>query len=445
MRRLVTAYRTWQDRHFMDDRRAVAHPVSPYSRHFFLALVVLVVTLLVWSNFAMLDEVTRGDGKVVLSKDTQIIQNLEGGIVSEILIESGSVVNPGDVLLRIDDTRFSSNFMESAVEHLTLKAETARLEAEATGSKMVIPEGLAGDALQIMQNEENLFAVRRNELDSSLEVIEQQRNQIKQQRFELISSEQRLRESLKLAKKELAITEPMLAGGAVSEIEVLRLRREVNELEGQVEAAGMAINKVNAALEENRNKSQETENRFKTEAQRELNEKRSKVSMLEKSLPALEDRVARTTVRSPVRGVVKRLMVKTVGGVVQPGSDLVEIVPLGDRLQIEARIRPSDIAFLYPKQRAMVKFTAYDFGIYGGLEGELEQISADTIFDEKSEESYYRVLLRTAKSELIHNGESLPIIPGMVVNVEVMTGQKSVLDYLLKPLLKTRQRAMTER
>ncbi len=445
MSRFAAAYRAWLDRHFMDEQEAVEHAISPYSRRFFLALVALMVIMFIWSNFAMLDEVTRGDGKVVLSKDIQTIQNLEGGIVSEILVEAGKVVNEGDVLIRIDDTRFSSTYMESAVEHLTLKAEIARLEAEAAGAEMVIPEGLTGDELQIMENELNLFKVRNNELHSSLEVIAQQGNQIKQQRLELISSEKRLKESLKLARKELAITEPMLASGAVSEVDVLRLQRDVNDLEGQVEMAAMSINKATAALEENKNKASEIENRFKTEAQRNLNEKRSKASMLEKSLPALEDRLLRTTVRSPVKGVVKRLLVKTVGGVVQPGSDLIEIVPLGDRLLIEARIRPSDIAFLYPKQRAVVKFTAYDFGIYGGLEAELEQISADTIFDEASGESFYHVLLRTAKSELSHNGETLPIIPGMVVSVEVLTGQKSVFDYIMKPILKTKQRAMTER
>jgi membrane fusion protein, adhesin transport system len=442
---LRRAWLAWRDSRFMADRVAIEHTVNPLSEILLFAVVVLLVTALIWANFAMLDEVTRGEGKVVPSRDIQRVQNLEGGIISEILVEAGSLVEAGDILLRIDDTLFTSSFQENRAERSALEARIARLRAETEDREMEIPGGLAVAELNLYQAERSLWQERRRELETTLAVLAQQAIQIEQQQKELVASQGRIATSLRLANQELSILAPMLTAGVVSELGVLRLQRQINDLEGQLEMAATAIVKAEAALAENRGKVSEVKARQRSQAREALNGDLLQLRLREESMTALRDRVQRTAVRSPVRGVVKQLLVRTIGGVVQPGSDLVEIVPIDDRLLIEGNIRPADIAFIHPGQQAMVKFTAYDFAIYGGLKAELSQISADTIVQQSSGESFYRILLRTDNSELHYQGRSLPIIPGMVVTIEILTGRKSVLDYLLKPILKTRQIAMTER
>ncbi|HEB97564.1 MAG TPA: HlyD family type I secretion periplasmic adaptor subunit [Sedimenticola thiotaurini] len=430
----------------MSDSAAAVLQETPRGGRLILWMTVLFVGVaLAWASWATLDEVTSGVGQVIPSKHIQVIQNLEGGILAELLVSEGDTVEEGQVLLQIDDTRFSSSLRETRLAYYALRAKAARLQAEASGEAFQVPDEVAENYPGIVAQEQTLYQTRKKELEAGRSILREQHNQIRQELKELEAKSRSLRKTLELAKKELKMTQPLVAAGAVSEVEVLRLRRTVSELEGELESARLAIPRTRSRLAEAGKKIAESELRFRNEAHAELNEVNAELSKLGETSVALEDRVKRTAVRSPVKGTVKQIMVNTIGGVIQPGMDLMEIVPLEDYLLVEARVRPSDIAFLHPGQRAVVKITAYDFAIYGGLDGELEHISADTIKDEVDGESYYLVRVRTGKTHLGSDEHPLPIISGMQAEVDILTGKKSVMDYLLKPVLRARQKALRER
>ena len=409
-----------------------------------LAVLAFVVVAVAWAHWATLDEVTSGDGKVIPSSHLQVVQSLDGGIVGEILIEEGQRVEQGQVLVRIDDTRFASTYEEGWLQYLELTARVARLRAEIDGVDFVPPAEVAERQPELVASERALFASRKREYASALAILGQQSEQRRQELKELENREGQLRRSHGLAKKELAITRPLAERGVISEVELLRLEREVNDLRGELESVLLNIQRARSALSESERKVEEYKEAYRSETLAELNTRQGELSRARALVRGSEDRVTRATVRSPVTGIVKTLRVKTLGGVVQPGEGIVEIVPEEEKLLVEAHIRPKDIAFLHPGQQAMVKFTAYDFSIYGGLEAELEQISADTIVDEQGE-SFYRIRVRTERSRFGTEQEPLPIIPGMTATVDILTGEKSVLDYLLKPILKARQEALRER
>ncbi|MCO6059564.1 HlyD family type I secretion periplasmic adaptor subunit [Pseudomonas sp. MOB-449] len=404
----------------------------------------LLLVALGWAHFAVLEEVTTGEGKAIPSSKVQVIQNLEGGIVSEILVREGQVVDKGTVLLRLDDTRFLSNKGESEADRLALAARVERLSAEAEGREMALPEEITRDAPQLAEDELSLYRARAQRLDSEQRILNEQLQQKKQELAEFRSKSGQYRSSLGLIQQELNMSQPLVKAGAISQVEILRLQRSAVETRGELEATNLAIPRAESAMSEIERKMEESRLSFRSDALKELNEARTELSKITSSSKAIDDRVSRATVISPVHGVIKQLKVNTIGGVVQPGSDLVEVVPLEDSLLIEARIRPQDVAFLHPGQKAMVKFTAYDYTIYGGLKADLELISADTITDEEGK-SFYLIQVRTEKNHLGKDGHPLLIIPGMVATVDIITGQKSVLDYLLKPVLKARQEAMRER
>jgi membrane fusion protein, adhesin transport system len=365
------------------------------SSHVILFTVVLFfVIAIAWAKWAILDEVTRGMGKVIPSTQIQVIQNLEGGIVKEITVKEGDIVSKGQKLLVLDDTRFKSSYREAQVKQNLLTLKVARLDAEVEKKPFIIP-------LDIQKKFPSRAKQARMQFESRQQEIQQ------------------LQRSYELALEELELTKPLVAKGAASAVEVLRQERQTNDL----------LNAVNS---------------FTSATLNELNNSRSELAGLYHSSLALRDRLTRTTVQSPVKGIVKQLKINTVGGVIQPGMDLMEIVPLDDSLLIEAKIRPQDIGFLHSNQKANVKITAYDYSIYGGLDGIVEQISADTITDE-DDESYYIIRVRTNKNHLGNTATKLNIIPGMAANVDILTGHKSVLDYLLKPILKARQNALRER
>ncbi|OUR72731.1 hemolysin secretion protein D [Methylophaga sp. 41_12_T18] len=397
-----------------------------------------------WAYETTLDEVTRGDGKVVPSSKIQVIQNLEGGILSEVLITEGQIVEKGQVLLKIDDTRFASSFRETQLKYLELLARTARLQAESEGSALIIPDDVSRDSPDLANNERALYQSRQLELKSAISVLKQQEQQRRQELVERQARQKQLERSSELSNKELQMSEPLVTAGVMSEVELLRLKRTVNELDGDMEANRLAIPRIRSTLSEVRHKINEQKVRFKTEAALQLSENRAELARTKETIFSLEDRVTRTQVRSPVKGTIKLLKINTVGGIIQPGMDLIEIVPVEDNLLIEARIRPADIAFLRPGQEAMIKLTAYDFSIYGGLPAKLERISADTITDDK-DESFYLIYLRTDKNFIDSSKGSLNIIPGMTATVDILTGKKSVLDYLLKPILKAKNEALRER
>ncbi|MEX1200881.1 MAG: HlyD family type I secretion periplasmic adaptor subunit [Methylophaga sp.] len=412
------------------------------------SLLILTVLFFIcagwWANVTEIDEVTRGEGKVVPSSRLQVVQNLEGGIISEILVAEGQIVDKGEVLMKIDDTRFSSSFRETQLKYWELMARVARLEAESEGKPLVLPEKLLFEQPILAADEQVLYASRQRRLESTVSVLQQQAQQRQQELVERRAKQQQLQRSYELSNQELTMSEPLVAQGVMSEVEILRLKRTVNDLRGEMDANRLAIPRIQSALNEVNRKIAEERARFQTEAARELSEVKAEFNRTEETTSALQDRVTRTEVRSPVKGKIKRILLNTVGGVIQPGEDLVEIVPLEDNLLIEAHIRPADIAFLRPGQDAMVKFTAYDFSIYGGLPAKLERISADTITNDK-DESFYLIYLRTNDNKIESNKGSLEIIPGMTTTVDILTGKKTVMDYILKPILKAKNEALRER
>ncbi|MBF0342192.1 MAG: HlyD family type I secretion periplasmic adaptor subunit, partial [Magnetococcales bacterium] len=393
---------------------------------------------------AELDEVTTGIGKVIPSGQVKVVQSLEGGILAELAVAEGDVVNKDQVLLHIDDTQFQASFKESRLKFLGLTARHARLEAEANNTEMTAPAIVVEEKPELLANEEKLLASHKQELKSTISMLQNQMDQRQHELNGLLASEKQLRHRLELLRKEVSLTEPMVKKGIMSEVELLRMRREVVELEGSLENNILSIPRTRSMLEEARIKAQDPILVARSKAQTELNEVRSELNQLSESLTGLQDRVRRTAIRSPVRGTVIRVRIHTIGQVIRSGSDLVEIMPLDDSLLIEAQIRPADIAFLRPGQKTMVKFTAYDFSIYGGLTGSLEQISADAIANEKGE-SFFKILVRTQKNHLGTEQRMLPIMPGMVATTDILTGKKTVLDYILKPILKARANALRER
>jgi membrane fusion protein, adhesin transport system len=407
-------------------------------------IVLLLVFALAWAALAQLDEVTRGEGRVVTQSQVQLVQNLEGGIVSEILVREGDVVQKDQILLRIDPMRFQAAFREGEQGAMALKARMARLIAEANGTRFEMPPEVTAGSAAIATHEKSLYDARQRDLAAKNDILRQQLVQRESELTELERREQRMQESLALIQREISITAPLVKEGIVSEIELLRQEREAARIRTDFDAATLAAPRVRASIAEARKKIQENVFVFRSQAGGELSQVRTELAKLSESIPALEDRVARTTVRSPMKGIVKTIANKSIGGVVQPGSPMAEIVPLEETLLVEARVRPADIAFVHPGQRAVVKITAYDYSVYGGLEGKLEYVSADSIQPPQGD-PYYIVQVRTDSNALAFQGRELRVIPGMTANVDVLTGKRSVLTYLLKPVNKMRETALRER
>lgn len=359
------------------------------------SVLILLGVALLWAHLAIIDEVIKGEGKVIPSRQIQIVQNLEGGIVEKILVTEGEIVKEGQPLLIIDDTRYLATYNESLVKEQTLEIKYLRLKAEIDQKPFVVPANLAKKIPDAVKYEMDLYKSRQQELNQ-------------------------LKDSYDLAKKELEMTKPLVAKGAASPVEVLRLQRAVSDLYGKVIA-------------------------FNTEALDELSKVKAELNSTQEANEANIDRIKRSTVRSPVRGVIKQLLVHTVGGVVQPGSDLVEIVPLDDTLLVEAKVDPKDIGFLIPGQSATVTISAFDYAKYGSLDGQVEQISADTITDEKSQKTYYLVKVRTQKNYLGTKQHPLYIIPGMLAHISVKVGERSVLNYIISPLVNSLSHALREK
>ncbi|EJN19126.1 type I secretion membrane fusion protein, HlyD family [Pseudomonas sp. GM79] len=409
------------------------------------AIIGFFVFLMLWANFAVIDEVTKGDGKAIPSSKIQKIQNLEGGIVSELFVTEGQIVEAGAPLIRLDDTRFASNVGETEADRLSMLLRVERLSAEVDDRALNFPADVLKAVPVQAASEESLYISRRQQLHDEIGGLKEQLIQRQQELREFTSKQSQYRNALSLQRQEINMSEPLVAQGAVSPVEVLRLKRAEVETRGQLDATTLAIPRAESAIKEVQRKIDETRGKFRSEALTQLNEARTDLNKAQATGKALEDRVSRTLVTSPVRGIVNKLLVNTIGGVIQPGSDLVEIVPLDDTLLVEAKIRPQDIAFLHPGQDATVKFTAYDYTIYGGLKAKLEQIGADTITDEDKKTTYYIIKLRTERSHLGTDEKPLLIIPGMVASVDIITGKKTVLSYLLKPIIRARAEALHER
>ncbi|MFP5404417.1 MAG: HlyD family type I secretion periplasmic adaptor subunit [Gammaproteobacteria bacterium] len=401
----------------------------------------ILAILLLWAAFATIDEVTRGTGKVIPSSQVQVIQAVDGGVVAEILVREGQTVEAGQSLFRIDETRFVSSLRENRVQYLALLAKAARLRALAENTPLRLPDEVAQEDPTLYEQERRLYDAQRMELDTQLSIARQQLAQRQQELVEVRSRREQAAQAFDLTTRELTMTRPLAASGAVSDVELLRLERDVSRFRGERDQAAAQIVRLQAAIAEASRKVQEQEITFRNLMRNELADTVAKLNSLSEGSTALSDRVEHANVKSPVKGTVKRLLVTTVGGVLQPGKEIVEIVPSDDALLLEARISPKDIAFLHPGQKATVRFTAYDFAVYGGLDAEVEHIAADTVTDEDGN-AFYLVRVRTLKSSL---GDALPILPGMVAEVDIMTGRKSLLAYLLKPVIRAKTHAFTER
>lgn len=424
-----------------DADRAILDQEPLRARLLVNSLGVVLVLAVLWAGLSEIDEITKGEGKVIPSKQLQVMQSLDGGVVSEILVQEGQVVQPGQILVNIDTTRFDSSVKENRVQYLALLARAARVRALAEGVPFIPPPEAVAEAPKTVEEELRAYEASTSTLNAQLSIAQQQLAQRQQELVEARAKREQASRAYDLTSKELGYTKPLLKDGAVSEVELLRLERETGRFLGEREMASAQISKTQSAVAEASRKVQEITLNFQSEARKELSETLAKLNMSSAGGVGLADKVDKSSLRSPVKGTVKRLLVNTVGGVVQPGRDIIEIVPLEENLLLEAKVLPKDIAFLRPGDRALVKFTAYDFSIYGGLEAKLEFIGADSVTDERGN-TFYTVRVRTEKSKL---GEGLPIIPGMVAEVDIITGQKSILSYLLKPVLKAKQAAFTER
>ena len=417
------------------------------SRSLVWLIALFVVCFIVWAAYAEVDELVRGEGRVIPSQRLQLVQNLEGGIVSEILVSEGALVEPGQVLIKMDDTQFDSSYREKQLRALALQVRAARLRAEVSGAEKLQLDAEINEAPEtkpFLEQEQVLLRRRLNQLEGSQGVIRQQIEQKLQSLEQTKVFLAQAREELALAQKELDILNPLYEQGVVSEVEVLRAEKVRLKAQSDARRYEFQLPQIQASVEELKGRLQTERLRFQSEAQEELNEVLAELPRLSQSSGALADRVRRTQIRSPVRGTVKQMWVNTVGGVIQPGMDILSIVPIEDSLLVEARVKPADIARLYPGQSARVKLSAYDFAAFGSLNAEVVHISADTLSGSQGEQ-FYLLRVKTERNFLGSAETPLPIIPGMVAEVDVLTGKKTILAYLLKPVLRAREVALTER
>jgi len=431
---------------FANDIKAAHQERAPSLAWLILVIIfVIVFAGLYWAQQAVLEEVTTGLGRVIPSSQMQVVQTLEGGIVAEILIAEGDTVEKNQIIMQIDDTGFASRLGEIRQRRWARKAEVARLEAEASGAdKLTLDPELLSQAPQSVVSEQQSFRARRTKLSDEISVLKQQLIQRQSELSELRTNESKLKATQKPLLRELALTTELYEKDVIPEVELLRLRRQAIELNGDIEIIQASIPRLKASILEAENRVNTANATFRAQALERLSVARAELAVVEESIKAAQDRVIRTSLKAPVRGIVNKLNVTTIGAVVQPGNNVVEIVPLGDTLLIEAQIRPQDVAFITKGQSASVKLTAYDYSTYGALDGRVERISADTITDERSE-TFYRVIIRTKSTNLLKGSEKLPIIPGMVATVDILTGSKTVLEYLLKPVKRVRDEAFRER
>lgn len=375
---------------------------SPLTNVIYITIFLLLI-FIVWSYFGEIDQVTVAEGKVVPSSRVQTLQSLDGGVVEKLFIKKDQVVTKNQVLMQLDLTRYAAEYKATLSRFQVLQAVIARLQAQAEFKRKIdFPQHILKNRPDLVNREQKLFDQKRHAFENHTKTLER---------------------SYVLSQTEISIVSPLVKEGLISKLELLRLQRESNEFKGEVDDA---------------------KNEYRDTALSQLNETKAEFESIKESMKSLKDRTEKATIRSPVDGVVNKIYIHTVGGVVKPGDNLMQIVPVKDLLLIEAKLTPSEVAFIHPNQSAIIKITAYDFSIYGGLKGKVQSISPDTIEDEKGDR-FFHVLVKTNTSFLKHNGKELPIIPGMTASVHIMTGKQSVLEYLLKPLIKAKSNALRER
>lgn len=434
-----------KDYEFMHSLSSAVLEVTPVRLRIVLYFwVVAIIIFIVWANFALIDEIARGNGEIIPSSQNQIVQNLEGGIVQDILVHEGEIVKKGQILLKIDNKKSTSSYGSNIIRVEALQAKIARLKAESEGKDFKVSKELRSKIPNIVANEESLYNTNKRQLNAKINALKERLVQKKQELSEAKTALQHLKSAQEMIETEVRMTQPMVAKGVRSRIDFLKLQREANDISSKYDATRKSIPRLKSAIKEVQSSINETKYRYKSEAKVKLNESIAELRSLKENSTALKDQVTRTEVRSPMNGIIQTLYVHTIGGVIKPGEDLVEIVPDDQKLLVEAKIKPSDIAFIYFGQKAIVKFSAYNFSIYGGLEGKVVLISADTQTNDRGD-VFYTVRIQTDKNYLTRGNEKLKIIPGMTVTVNIITGKKSVMDYILKPILKTKQYMFSER
>lgn len=419
----------------------------------FILIILFFIGVILWAAFSEIDELARGEGKIIPSEKIQTVQNLDGGVVSEILVKEGQHVAKDQPLMKIDTTRFRASLEENRQAYLSLIASRVRLKAEYKQNpkknlaRLNFPKVIKSDAPDLISLETKLFKTRMNELISSLEVLESQFKQKYQEVKELKSKKSRLEKARKLTKDELDTTKKLVKSGAKSKMDLIAIQKEYNTIEGDLEAATLSIPRLEHAIKEAKDKIVEKISNFRATIAQELQKTDSEIKKYEAILVSEKDKLAKTIVTSPVNGTIKEIKINTIGGVVKSGMDLIDIIPDSDILLVEAKIDPKDIAFINPSQKAIIKITAYDFSIYGGLDGKIVEISQDSFKDEDSKEgkTYYKILVKTDKNYLERDGKKHYMIPGMIASVDIVTGKKTILDFILKPILKTKDGALHER
>jgi adhesin transport system membrane fusion protein len=420
---------------------------------FFLLIILLFIIAIVWANFAKIDELARGTGKVIPTEKIQSVQSLDGGLIEDILVKTGQRVVSGQILMKIDTTRFEATMEETREGYNQWLAMKVRLEAEALIDikkripKLKFTKDIKNKSSDYIRSESILFENRVEELKSSIRVFNSQLNQKRQELSEIRAKLKQLKLSLKLVKAQRHTIKRLVQSGVKSKVDMIVIEKEYQQLLGDIRSAQLSIPRSNYAINEAKNRANEKIRQFKTQAATRLQEISVQIRKAEAKMVSDTDKIEKTEIRSPVNGIVKEIFINTIGGVVKSGMDLINIVPTSDILLVEAKIDPRDIAFINPQQKAIVKITAYDFSIFGGLEGQIVEISADSIIDKESKEgkSYYKVVVKTDKNYLEKDGEKLPIIPGMIASVDIVTGEKSIMDFLLKPILKIKQNSLHER
>lgn len=434
-----------EDLNFMSELEAATRLKPSDGSHYLLLTVAsLVGAFFIWSGTSEIEELTRGSGQVVPTQEIQIVQSLEGGILEELLIREGQVVKKGDILMKVSDVAFASE--ERGVEARTaaLKAKRTRLKAEAAGQEFKISEELEENYPSIVRNEKALYESRAQELRNAKSILDNEISSARSRLGEVQAKINRLIESRRLLNQELDITREMVAKRAVPKLEEIRLDRELATISGQIREATQEKGSLEANLRKAQRERADREDQFKSQVLGELNEIESQISQLTENLTAIGDRVDRADIRSPVDGVINKISLKTIGGIVEPAMKLVEVVPLDDNLKIIARVAPQEIAFIRPGLPANIKISAYDSQRYGSLKGELIRIGANSITDEKGN-IFFEIEVQADKNYLGTLSNPLPITPGMVAETEIITGKRSILSYLAKPVLRAKDRALSER
>lgn len=431
---------------FMAPKTAAAKSTTPsFSKITLLVISALVISFLIWANFSEIDVVTRGNGRVIPSQKTQIISNLEGGIIKEVLVKEGQIVESGQVLMRLDPKVAAVHYKANREQYLRYLATATRLEAQLEGTDYQVPEEVKKEFPAVAEEEMTHYRERKQQLTTQESIAKQVMLEKKQETLEAKAKIEQAEAQFDLSKQELTMVEPLVNEQLISKREILRLQRDTANLKGEIATGKATLAKAQAGFSQAQFEFNQVPNRFQNEDQEQLRDVKIKLAEEHGAMLETQDRLTRTEIRSPMKAIVKEIKLKTMGGVIRGGDEVITLVPYADNLLIEALIAPSDVAFVHVGQEVNVKVMAYDYSIYGSLQGHVIEVSADTVHDQEQKKDFYRVLIRVQQNYLIYRDKKLPIIPGMSVQVDILTGTRTVMQYLLKPIIKGASSSLTER